>query len=893
MITTSVPSRLGPYPIERELGRGGMGVVYLGRDTRLDRPVAIKVLPEALGHDPERLARFEREAKILASLNHPNIAGIYGLEEADGRRFLALEFVGGETLAERLARGRIPVDDALEICCQIASALEAAHESGVVHRDLKPGNVKITGAGEVKVLDFGLAKGSAEANPGSGPDLSQSPTLTYAMTGAGVILGTAGYMSPEQARGKVVDRRTDIWSFGCVLYECLAAQQLFAGETVSDTIAKILEREPDWGSLPATTSAKVRDLLRRCLEKDAKKRLRDIGDARIEIEEALAARTTSIKTAAAAAATPAARRTRAQSRLAWALVAVLAMATVALALPRLFQRSLGAHPVRFTIGAPVGATLVEDAMASAISPDGRTLAFLAVDSSGTASLWVRRLGSLVASPLSGTENALLPFWSADNRFLAFFADGKLKKIPAGGGAVEVLCEANNGRGASWSRDDVILFAPAGEGPLVRVSASGGEVVAATTLDSARHETGHRSPCFLPDGRSFLYAALPARQGKLDIYLGTLGSQERRLLMTAEGAPIYAEPGYLLSRRNGALAAQRFDKKSKKLAGEPISIGEALSGPSFDGAPNVSASAAGVVAHLSGNQANTDLVWLDRSGRRTGVVAVPPGRYEEFDVSPDGSRLALVRANSPASGDIWLVELARGVMTRFTFGPSRNGHPLWSPDSKRIVFSSDRDGPWNLYVKSVGGTGREEALHQSRILFKHPRQWSYDGRLIVYGALEEKTGWDLWTVSVDGDRTPVPYLRTPFNEPSGSISPDGRWMAYESDESGRYEIYVQSFPIPDTKYQVSTGGGFGSGWSEDGKELIFAGPDGLTAMTVDVQTGEQFRAGIPRALFRAPPGLVGATMTRDNRRCLVSVPANRNAASSIEVLLDWTAVLPKR
>ena len=440
---------------------------------------------------------------------------------------------------------------------------------------------------------------------------------------------------------------------------------------------------------------------------------------------------------------------------------------------------------------------------------------------------------------------------------------------------------------------MILLAPAGEGPLARVSASGGEVVAATTLDSAKHETGHRFPCFLPDGRHFLYVSLPAHQGKYDVYLGTLGSKERRLLMTAQGAPVYAEPGYLLFRRNETFVAQRFDKGSRKLVGEPISVGDVPGVSVYSGAPTVSVAAAGVIAYLSGTLANTELVWFDRSGKRIGNVSVSPGRYEAPNLSPDGRRLAVVRNSSPTVGDIWLVELARGVMTRFTFGPSRNGNPLWSPDSKRIAFESDRDGPWDFYVKSIGGSGKEEPLYKSKALFKRPSQWSDDGRLVVFEMLDEKTGWDLWTIPVDGDRTPVPYLQTPFNERLGSISPDGRWMLYTSDESGKSEVYVQSFPIADTKYQVTTSGGFAGGWRQDGKELVFGGPDGQTMMAVDVRTGQEFHAGTPRVLSKLPPGIEGSTGDLDYQRTLLSIPANQNATNSIEVLLDWTAALPKR
>src|SRR5262245_60034949 len=501
----SAPQRIGGYPIERELGRGGMGIVYLGRDTRLGRAVAIKVLPDAFASDPERLARFEREAKLLASLSHANIAGIYGLEEADGHRFLALEYVEGPTLAERVARGALPLDETLEIARQIAGALAAAHDAGIIHRDLKPGNVKLTPAGDVKVLDFGLAKGAGTAESSS--DLSQSPTLTYSPTGVGVILGTAAYMSPEQARAKVVDRRTDIWSFGCVLYEMLTGRQLFRGETASDTIAKILEREPDWSALPPGTPERVRDLLRRCLEKDARKRLRDMGDARIELEDVLAARASQSRIDAAEMRTR--RRAGGPGPLVAYVVAAAAVVVAAIVLLRPAMKGIPPRAIRLTVTEPIEASLGGAAENCAIAPDGQAVVFVATDSSDTPRLWLRPLETLDSRVMPGTEGASQPFWSPDSRWVGFFADGKRKKAGVDGG-VEVVCDALNPRGGSWSARGTIVFAPGGEGPLYSVSAAGGELRPVTTLDSSRHETAHRFPWFLPDGRHFLYVSLPHR-----------------------------------------------------------------------------------------------------------------------------------------------------------------------------------------------------------------------------------------------------------------------------------------------------------------------------------------------------------------------------------------------
>ena len=499
-------TRLGPYEVVSPLGVGGMGEVYRARDPRLGRDVAIKALPADVSHDAERLARFEREARLLASLSHPNIAGIHGLEDVEGQRYLVLEYVDGETLARSLGRGPLPLDEALGVCREIAAGVEAAHEGGIVHRDLKPGNVMLTPAGGVKVLDFGLAKGGAAAKEGSDPALSTSPTMTHAATQAGVVLGTAAYMSPEQARGRAVDRRTDIWSFGCVLYECLAGRPVFEGETVSDLVARILEREPDWAVLPVGVPARVRELLRRCLVKDPKQRLRDIGDARIELEQVMA-RSSSGAIAVQAediAGGPAARR------IPWwaAAIGVITLTVLAVLLVgRVTERAGPRIARRFEVSPPPGMNLVTDPVECAISPDGRLLAFAPADSSGMPRLWVRPIDSFAPRELPGTAGATQPFWSPDGRFIGFFAEGKLKKVPAAGGDVEILCDVRASRGGTWNRDGVILFAPTSNGPIFRVSANGGDPTPVTQLDSALKETAHRFPRFLPDGRHFTFSAL--------------------------------------------------------------------------------------------------------------------------------------------------------------------------------------------------------------------------------------------------------------------------------------------------------------------------------------------------------------------------------------------------
>jgi Tol biopolymer transport system component/predicted Ser/Thr protein kinase len=875
-----MPERIGPYPIEREIGRGGMGVVYLGRDTRLDRRVAIKVLPEAFARDPERLARFEREARLVASLNHPNIAGIYGIEEDAGRRLLALEYVEGETLAERIARGPLSLDEALDVCRQVAAALDAAHEGGVVHRDLKPGNIKVTPVGEVKVLDFGLAKGGG-AGSDSTSDLSQSPTLTVGGTEAGVILGTAAYMSPEQARGKAVDRRADIWAFGCLLYECLTGRQAFSGETVSDVIARILQGEPEWAALPAQTPERVRGLLRHCLEKDARRRLRDIGDARIEIEEVKSVRASSSSMAAVAAAAGSRRR------LEWVRLvgAALLAAAVTWFAPRL-RGPAKPQPVRFTVPQPEGVVLNDDGASPVLSPDGRSLAFVAADSTGELRIWLRNLESTVAEPIAGTNKADFPFfWSPDSREIAFSSQEKLKKVPVAGGDADVICSIKTARGGSWSRDGVILIAPNSNGCIYRVPAGGGELQPVTTLDSTRGETGHRFPQFLPDGRHFLFSALPARAGKFDTYVGSLDSPKRQLLLSAGSGVTWAPSGYLLFARDGKLIAQGFDAKALKLRGEPVSLGDGVAPTLRSGGPIASASVTGSVAYVPLQLTNQRMAWVDFTAREIAAIPLPPGPYGLASLSPDDRRLAVQRTESADGSDIWIADLERGVATRFTDEPGANEAPSWSPDGTRIAYAWSNHSPQVLKTKSLVGDTVTVFL-ESDPLFKRFHGWSPDGHSIIYSRLDPVTQWDLWVLPLDGDRKPRPYLRTRFTETNAGVSPDGRWIAYDSDESGQIEVYVQSFPVPGGKYQVTTGGGTRLGWSRDGRQLIYGlYSDPLHGMAADVLSGGEFRLGPPRVFITPPKDFRGGDLAHTGRRLLALLPAGKDPTPSITVVLD--------
>jgi serine/threonine protein kinase/Tol biopolymer transport system component len=882
-------SRLGQYEILAPLGAGGMGEVYRARDSRLQRDVAVKALPDEFARDPERLARFEREAKLLASLTHPNVAGIFGLEDVAGHRYLILEFVEGETLAHRLDRGPLAIDDALEIGRQIAAALESAHESGVVHRDLKPGNVMITPAGDAKVLDFGLAKGGMGSASGSDVNLTHSPTLTHQMTGVGVILGTAAYMSPEQARGRLVDKRTDIWSFGCVLYECLTGRQIFAGDTVSDLIARILEREPDWEALPARTPSRVRSLLRRCLEKDVKRRLRDIGDARIEIEDVINTRSSSpAMTDAGARAVPSGRRQ-------WLVSAGLVLLTVVamrFGMPW-FERTPPAPPVRFEIPDTPAARIEFDGAHTIISPDGRTLVYRAADSTGAWRLWVRPLESLVGRELPGTAEAGLPFWSPDGRFVGYFAGSeKLMKIAVDGGRPERICDIRGARGGSWNEDDVIVFAPLSEGPIHRVSANGGESVPVTVLDST--ETAHRSPCFLPDGKRFLYSALPPHDGKFTIWLASLDGGERTMVLeTAGSGVVYAEPGYLLYQRNDVIVAHAFDAKRGRVVGEPVSLGDRPLGTNFSGAAPLAVSRNGTLVYTNNVPFATHLVWADMNGKVIAPVPMAPGPYVRVRVSPDQRHALLQSASGIFASDIWVADLERGVVSRVSYETGQEEGGLWSPDGTRATYTSAPYGSApKIVVVNVGAGAATENFLEDDPAFKWIHDWTPDGRALVFGRQEAATRRDIWILPLDGDQKPRPFLVTPYWEDGSDVSPDGRWITYDSDESGRTEAYVQAFPDGGAKYQVTTRGGFNLGWSHDGRRLYFGDANEQGRVYVaDVLPGPQFRLGPARSAFRIPDTVFSADRA-DDSRMLMLVTVGALPPQTIAIVQNWPSLLHK-
>lgn len=873
----SIGQRLGPYHIIAKLGAGGMGEVYRAHDTQLGREVAIKILPAVFVADPERLARFEREARILASLNHPHIGAIYGVEAyvgGDGvrARALILELVAGGTLADRLARGPLELRQALTLAVQIAEALEAAHDKGIIHRDLKPANITVTPEGSAKVLDFGLAK-----SDGAGrlvTPLTQAETVGETRDGS--ILGTATYMSPEQARGLAVDKRTDIWAFGCIVQEMLTGRPAFPGETFSDTIAAILEREPAFEGLPADTPPTIRRLLARCLTKDSRRRLRDIGEARIVIEDTLSG------------AAPADARTPREPPLTRrTAVGVLIGAAAGVAAMQFWRDDVPPPLLETRLEIPTPATANFTSMQ--ISPDGRVVAFAGAD--GEASrLWLRPLNASAARPLARTEDARFPFWSPDGRSIGFFAHGRLKRVDVASGAVRELANAGDPQGGSWNADDTILFTPNPGAQLRQITASGEPLPANDAKIRDR-----RFPQFLPDGRHYLYYGTGAEAG---IFIGELGVVEAHRLLDAEAA-VYAHPGFLLFVHQGTLYGQPFNLGTLQLADKPQIIAQQIATASVRGVAPMSASAAGPIAFRTGGpQLERQLVWFDRSGKE--LKRIPNSNWQEgitFDLSPDGRQVAFDQLRN-GSTDIWILDLERGGQTLFTTGPGFDLSPKWSSDGRIAYTSGLFPAEFDLFVKAASGTGEaRRLLHLAGP--QNAQGWSSDGRYLLYSEEGEAgEAGSLYALPLDGGQ-PIEITHSEFSAAGGQFSPDGKWVAFQSNASGRFEIYLQRFPTPTRRVMVSTGGGVQARWSHDGRALFFLSPDNRL-MTVPVRLDAAIDTAIvgdSEALFAA--AITGSPQSGISRSYAVSPDGREQflvdtpvaVTLPITVLLNWVPQAP--
>jgi serine/threonine-protein kinase len=880
-----VGAQISHYRVTGKLGAGGMGEVYRGLDSKLNREVAIKVLPESFAQDPERIARFQREAQVLASLNHPNIAAIYGIEESNGIRALVMELVEGPTLADRIAMGRIPLDESLIIIRQIADALEVAHERGVIHRDLKPANVKVTPDDKVKVLDFGLAKIASPEKPYS--DLSHSPTMLQG-TQDGVILGTAAYMSPEQAKGKIVDKRSDIWAFGCLMFEMLSGKQTFCGETLTDTLASVVRGEPDWDDLPENTPANIVSLIRRCLTKDPKQRLRDIGDARFELD-----RSDEPRRSVSTPLKPAVPRWRIPIVAATVIIAALAAGFL---LNKFFgARESQAQPVVRLIY-----TIPSNQLPSApqrnrlaISPDGSKIVYAANER-----LYVRALDSLEAVELAGTEGAMGPFFSPDGQWVGFLARPHLKKVPINGGAAVPICAVADPIGANWGRDNTILIGGVYAG-ILRVSANGGNpeiVVPPAPSLSYLH------PQFLPDGKSFLFQR--GRPGNYDfneLVMRSFDKDEETVLLRGGYDYQYLKSGYLLHAQGARnqrldLSIVGFDVKARSTVGNSAIVVRNVRDSSAGSSSNFAVSDLGTLIYLTapaGDGSGTKLAAVDRSGKSF-LLPVEVRDYSDPRVSPNGRFVALHLQGD--QNDVWVADVERGALTRISFNDGEDETPAWSPDGRTVAWASSRSNLLRgIFRRPADGSGSEELIW-SLDKHCHVRDWSSDGKTLVIEILDPNTSGDIWRLNLEGTPTASPFLQSSFNERNSRLSPDGKWLAYVSDESGRDEVYVQSFPQGGSKLQVTSSGGDQPVWSHDGNKLFIRAGGSIQEVV--------FRPGTPPSIsamtslfqdhFENPQagGHTGYDVFPDGRFLMIQSQALPGSREEIVVVVNWIAEVKK-
>ncbi len=899
-------TRLGPYEIESPLGAGGMGEVYRARDTRLERTVAIKVLNAQLVASAELRARFEREAKVISQLQHPHICVLHDVGNEGPIDYLVMEFLQGESLADRLRKGPLAPEQVLTIAIEIADALEKAHRAGVVHRDLKPGNVMLTKSG-AKLLDFGLAKPlNATVASGTGRTSSASvfaAALTQTMPAqspasplstAGAVIGTVQYMSPEQIQGVEADARSDIFSFGVMLFEMVTGKRTFEGKTQASIVGQILAVDPpSVSTLRPQTPPGLDRVIRLCLDKDPDERIQSAHDLKLQLQ-AIAEAPLAVTQSPAVA--PARR-----SFLPWAAAGVLAIIAIGFAVAYLQSLRAPQVSVHSYIMAPEKATFVltgNTAGPPVLSPDGLRIAFVAKNADGKQLLWIRPLNSAVAQPMSGTDGATYPFWSPDSRYVAFFAANKLNKVDASGGPPQALCDAPAGRGGTWNSTGTIVFTPDSTMGLARVDAAGGTRVPLTTVDAK--ETSHRWPDFLPDGNHFLYFAHGSTNPDSGIYLAALDSKERKLLLRNDSNAIYAAPGYLLFVRDNTLMAQRFNPRSLALVGEakPVADHVAVNTDTWRGVQTASASGELLYQHGAAG-GGSQLFWYDASGKQGELVVPENADYYWPILSPDASKLAFALENNGV-GDVWVVDLARHTRTRITFGPLYSGWPVWWPDGKSIVFTYGPSGNMDsLYRQNADGTGSKEKLLENPGIYTVPFSVSPDGRYIAYMRVDPKsnTNLDIWALPMfpdkSGEQKPFPVVATNFSDVAPSFSPDGKWLAYANNETGRMEVYIQPFPSGAGRWQVSTAGGSRPNWRKDGKELFFWSTD-QQVMAVDVdQKGASLQLGAPHALFKATTVTSGSgpyTVSADGKKFVMNTVLPQSITEPLTLITNWPADL---